>query len=126
MSLLSICTLSTLYYSPTKKIDHHDCVCVIIINKSPCQVCVCISKSGRNKTQLAGKKDSLRRRKKHLPSKFEKLLANSKFNLHLASWRVLISTPGLLELLIYLLSGGRISCFLSLFTVVWGFSQEAQ
>jgi hypothetical protein len=23
------------------KIDHHDCVCVIIMNKSPCQVCVC-------------------------------------------------------------------------------------
>jgi hypothetical protein len=46
--------------SPTRKRDHHDCVCVMIINKSPCQVCVCISESKRNKTQLAGKKDSLR------------------------------------------------------------------
>jgi hypothetical protein len=32
--------------SPTRKVDHHDCVCIIIMNKSPCQVCVCISESG--------------------------------------------------------------------------------
>jgi hypothetical protein len=44
------------------------CVCVIIINKSPCQICVCISESRRNKTQLAGKKDSLRGGIKHSPS----------------------------------------------------------
>jgi hypothetical protein len=84
--------------SPTWKIGHHDCVCVIIINKLPCQVCVCISESGRNKTQLVGKKDSLRGGKKalaKLASELKKLLANSKFHLHLASWRVFISTPGL-------------------------------
>jgi hypothetical protein len=59
-------------------------------------MCVCISESGRNKTQLAGKKDSLRGGKNtlaKLASKFEKLLANSKFHSHLASWRVVISTP---------------------------------
>jgi hypothetical protein len=56
--------------SPTRKIYHPDCVCVCVIikSKSPCQVCVCISELGRNKTQLAGKKDSLRGRKKHSPS----------------------------------------------------------
>jgi hypothetical protein len=42
--------------SPTRKIDHHDFVYVIIINESPCQVCGLISESGRNKTQLAGEK----------------------------------------------------------------------
>jgi hypothetical protein len=42
-------------------------VCVIIINKSPCQVSVCVSESGRNKTQLAGEKDSLRGGKNHSP-----------------------------------------------------------
>jgi hypothetical protein len=71
-------------------------VSVIIISKSPCQVCVCLSESGRNKTQLAGKNDSLRGEKRtlaKLASKFNKLLANSKFHLHLASWRVVISTP---------------------------------
>jgi hypothetical protein len=59
-------------------------------------ICVCISESGRNKTQLAGKKDSLRGGKKtlsKLASKLKKLLAISKFHLHLASWRVVISTP---------------------------------
>jgi hypothetical protein len=58
-------------------------------------VCVCISESGRNKIQLAGKKDSLRREKTlaKLASKFKKILANSKFPSHLASWRVVISTP---------------------------------
>jgi hypothetical protein len=43
-----------------------------------------------------GKKDSLRGWKKalaKLASKLKKLLANSKFHLHLASWRVVISTP---------------------------------
>jgi hypothetical protein len=72
-------------------------VCVIIINKSPCQVCVCISESKRNKTQLPGQKDSLRGVKKtlaKLASKFIKLFADSKFHSHLASWRVVISTPG--------------------------------
>jgi hypothetical protein len=53
---------------PIRKVDHHDCVCVKIINKSPCQMCVCISESGRNKTQLVGKKDSLRGGKKHSPN----------------------------------------------------------
>jgi hypothetical protein len=58
MSLLSICTVCiySVLVLLKKKIDHHDCVCVIIINKSPCQVCVCISESGWNKTQLARKK----------------------------------------------------------------------
>jgi hypothetical protein len=28
MSLLSICTVCTLSTSPTRKKDHHDCVCV--------------------------------------------------------------------------------------------------
>jgi hypothetical protein len=50
---------------PTRKVDHHDCVCVIIINKSLCQVCVCISESGRSKTQLAKKKRLAERRKKN-------------------------------------------------------------
>jgi hypothetical protein len=71
-------------------------VCVITINKSPCQVCVSISESARNKTQSAGKKDSLRGGKKtlaKLASTFKKLLANPKFHSHLASWRVVISTP---------------------------------
>jgi hypothetical protein len=67
MSLLSICTVCTLSVIVLlKKIDHHDCVCVTIINKSPCQVCVCISESGRNKTKLAGEKDSLRGGKRTL------------------------------------------------------------
>jgi hypothetical protein len=59
-------------------------------------VCVCISESGRNKTQLAGKKDSPRGEKTlaKLASKFKKLLANSKFHLHLVSWWVVICTPG--------------------------------
>jgi hypothetical protein len=51
--------------SPTRKTDLHDCVCIIIINKSPCQVYVCISESGRKKTQLAGKNYSLRGGKTH-------------------------------------------------------------
>jgi hypothetical protein len=88
---------SALCTSPWK-IDHHDCVCVIIINKSPCQVCVCILESGRNKAQLAGKTKRLTERRKKtlakLASKFKKLLANSKSHSHLASWRVVISTPG--------------------------------
>jgi hypothetical protein len=82
--------------SPTRKIDHHDCVCVIIINKSLCQVCVCISESGRNKTQLAGGKKTHWEEEKtlaSLASKWKKLLANFKFHSHLASWRVVISTP---------------------------------
>jgi hypothetical protein len=85
MSLLSICT--TVCILSVRNVDHHDCVCVITINKSLCQVCVCISESGRNKTQLAGKKDSLSRKKTlaKLASKFKKLLANSKFHSHLAS-----------------------------------------
>jgi hypothetical protein len=52
---------------------------------------------GRDKTQLAGEKDSLRGGKitlAKLASKFKKLLANPKFHSHLASWRVVISTPG--------------------------------
>jgi hypothetical protein len=59
-------------------------------------MCVCSLESGSNKTQLAGKKDSLRGEKAlaKLASKFKKLLANSKFHSHLASWRVVISTPG--------------------------------
>jgi hypothetical protein len=44
-----------------------------------------------------GKRDALRGVKKKtlakLVSKFIKLLANSKFHSHLASWRVVISTP---------------------------------
>jgi hypothetical protein len=47
-----------------------------MISKSPCQVCVCISESGINKTQLAGKKDSLRGGKKTLAKlaiKFKKI-----------------------------------------------------
>jgi hypothetical protein len=58
-------------------------------------VCVCISESGRNKTQLAGKKLTERKETNlaKLASKFKKLLANYKFHLHLASWRVVISTP---------------------------------
>jgi hypothetical protein len=63
-----LCSVHLVCTSPTRKIDHHDCVCIVIINKSPCQVCVCIFESGRNKTQLAGKKDSLRGGKKHSPS----------------------------------------------------------
>jgi hypothetical protein len=73
-----LCSVHLVCTSPTRKIDHHDCVCIVIINKSPCQVCVCILESGRNKTQLAGKKDSLRGGKKtlaKLASKFKKLLA---------------------------------------------------
>jgi hypothetical protein len=45
---------------------------------------------------LAGKKRFIERRKNalaKLASKFKKLLANSKFHSHLASWRVVISTP---------------------------------
>jgi hypothetical protein len=63
-------------------------------------MCVCISESGRNKTQLAGKRDSLRGEKKalaKLASKFKILLANSKFHSHLASWQVVISTPGIVK-----------------------------
>jgi hypothetical protein len=69
------------YIRPTRKVDHHDCVCVIIINKSPCQVCVWISESGRNKTQLAGKK-GLTKRENYSP------IPNST-----RIWRVVISTP---------------------------------
>jgi hypothetical protein len=57
---------------------------------------VCILESRRNKTQLAGKKRLTERSKNKtlakLASKFIKLLANSKFHSHLASWRVVIST----------------------------------
>jgi hypothetical protein len=66
MSLLSICTVCTLSVLVLlEKIDHHDCVYVMIMNKSPCQVCVCISESGRNKTQLAGGKGFTEIRKKN-------------------------------------------------------------
>jgi hypothetical protein len=65
-SVYFACT--TVVGSPTRKIDH-DCVCFIIISKSPCQVCVCISESGRNKTHLAREKRlTERRKKKHSPS----------------------------------------------------------
>jgi hypothetical protein len=58
-------------------------------------VCVCISESGRNKTRLAGKKTHWEEEKTlaKLASKFKKLLPNSKFHSHLASWQVVISTP---------------------------------
>jgi hypothetical protein len=59
-------------------------------------VFVHISESGRN----SGEKRLTQRRKKtlaKLASKFEKLLANSKFHSHLASWRVVISTPAVSE-----------------------------
>jgi hypothetical protein len=44
-----------------------------------------------------GKKRLIERKKKalaKLASKFKKLLANSKFHSHLASWRVVVSTSG--------------------------------
>jgi hypothetical protein len=55
---------------------------------------VCITESGRIKTQLAGKKDSLRGKNPlaKLAIKLKELLASSKFHSHLASWRVVIST----------------------------------
>jgi hypothetical protein len=58
MSLLSI--LYRVHFVCTRPTRKVDCVCVIIINKSPYQMCVCISESGRNKTQLVEKRDSLR------------------------------------------------------------------
>jgi hypothetical protein len=67
-------------------------------------VCVCISESGRNKTQLAGKEDSLRGGNKHSPSwrvSLKKLVANFKFYSHLASWRVVISTPGVYNVCVH-------------------------
>jgi hypothetical protein len=67
MSLLSIYTVCTVCTWPTRKVDH-ECVCIIIMNKSPCQVCVCISELGRNKTQLAGETDLLRGGNKHSAS----------------------------------------------------------
>jgi hypothetical protein len=45
----------------------------------------------------SGEKRLTEKRKKalaKLASKLKKLLANSKFHSHLASWRVVISTPG--------------------------------
>jgi hypothetical protein len=57
------------------------------------------------------KKDSLRGWKKalaKLASKLKKLLANSKFHSHLASWRVVISTP------VKKIKTQRLQCFLFL------------
>jgi hypothetical protein len=68
-------------------------VCVIIINKSQCQVCVCISELGRNKTELAGKKSSLRGGKNTLQAGEQVKKITRQFQIPLACWRVIIHTP---------------------------------
>jgi hypothetical protein len=56
-----------------------------------------------NKIQLAGKKyrEDEKKTLAKLPSKLKKLLANCKFHSHLASWRVVISTPDIPSLQLF-------------------------
>jgi hypothetical protein len=56
-------------------------------------MCVCISENS-----ISGGKRLTEKRKKTLAKlacKLKKLLANSKIHSHLASWRVVISTPAM-------------------------------